>query len=99
MHKVKYWLTLYLVFCLIGFVLEWAYGVFWNIVGTTPWIYPNSPLHYTSFEGIPLWGAGGLIIINVYFAIRRRKPRFLIWVIPLLVLNVLWILLYSRFIA
>ncbi len=97
MHK--YYLLLYILFCLIGAGLEWSYGTFWSTVGVTPWIYPNSPVHFTSLEGLPLWGFGGLICILLNQAILQRKAKFLLGVIPLLVLPVLWILIYARFIA
>ena len=99
MRGVKYYPTLYLSFCLVGAGLEWAYGTFWSLVGSTPWIYPNSPLHYTSFEGIPLWGLGGLVCVSVYRAITERKAKRLLGVVIPLILAALWILIYARFIA
>lgn len=96
---MKQYLALFPIFCLVGFGLEWCYGAFWNVVGTTPWIYPNSVLHYTSFEGIPLWGIGGLICILIYRAIHQQNTRPLLGIVPLLALDALWILFYSLVIA
>ena len=90
---------LFLVFAVVGPFLEWAYGTFWSIIGNTPWVYPNSPMQYTSFEGIPLWGLAGLIAFSIYSAILDRKVKRLRGVIIPLALAILWILIYARFIA
>lgn len=90
---------LFLVFAVVGPFLEWAYGTFWSIVGVTPWVYPNSPLQYTSFEGIPLWGLAGLIAFSIYSAILDRKLGRLRGAIIPLILAALWITIYSYFIA
>lgn len=95
----KNYIFLYLLFCLIGAGLEWGYGAFWNVVGTTPWIYPDSPIHYTSLEGLPLWGLGGFIIVAMYKAISWRKAKHLLGMIPPMILGVLWIIVYSSLIA
>jgi len=92
---LKHYVILYIIFCLIGAGLEWSYGALWNIVGTTPWLYPDSPLHYTSFGGVPLWGGGGLVCISVYNAIIKREVKQLLGVIPPLLLAVLWIISYG----
>lgn len=89
----------YLALCFTGAALEWCYGTFWNLVGATPWIYPNSFLHYTSLEGIPLWGFGGFVAIAVYKAIRDRKTRELLGAVVPLVLAALWVLIYAWLIA
>lgn len=89
------WLVLYLIFCLIGVALEWGYGTFWGLLDKTPWVYPDSPLRYTSLEGIPLWGFGGLICVSVYRAIVERKPRRLIVSLASLALAALWITVYT----
>ena len=88
-------IILYFIFCIIGAGLEWFYGTFWDVVGVTPWIYPNSWLHYTSLEGLPLWGFGGLICVSIYTAVRQRSVRLLSGAAISLVLAALWILLYS----
>ena len=95
MRKIAF---LYLSFCLVGTGLEWAYGAFWSLVGTSPWIYSNSALHYTSFEVIPLWGFGGFTCVSVYRAITERPKRLLGAAIPV-ILGALWVLIYARFIA
>jgi len=91
----KHCLILFVMFCIIGTTLEWCYGAFWDIVGNTPWKYPNSFLHYTSLEGIPLWGVGGLIAILIYKAVNCRTARPLFLIIPLLAFDVLYIVIYS----
>ena len=89
----------FLVFAVVGTLLEWAYGTFWSIISTTPWVYPNSPLQYTSFEGIPLWGLGGLVGLSIYRAISDRKVGRLRGAIIPLILAAIWITIYSYFIA
>jgi hypothetical protein len=92
---LKHYVILYIIFCLIGAGLEWSYGALWNIVGTTPWLYPDSPLRYTSFEGVPLWGFGGLVCVSVYNAIIKREVKKLLGVIPPLLLAALLIIFYG----
>lgn len=96
---MKHYLFVWFIFCLIGAGLELAYGAFWSLVGTTPWVYPNSPVHYTSLEGLPLWGLGAWVCISVYMAIQWRSSRALLGVIPPIILGVLWIAIYAWFIA
>ena len=91
----KIYLILYPIFCLIGAGLEWCYGAFWNLIGTTPWTYPESSLQYTSIEGIPLWGFGGLICASIYAAIKLKSIKPLSVTAISLVLSVVWILLHS----
>lgn len=97
--SIKDYVLLYLIFCIIGAGLEWGYGILWNVVGTTPWLYPNSPLCYTSLEVLPQWGFGGLVSIAIYRALLGGKVRFLLAAIPPLVLAALWILIYTWFVA
>ncbi len=92
-------IIIYLALCFTGAALEYCYGAFWNVVGNTPWIYPLSFLHYTSLEGIPLWGFGGFIAIAVYRTIRKRRAKELLKAIIPLLLAVLWIVIYANFIA
>ena len=87
---------LYLVFCVVGFGLEWCYGAFWDIVGVAPWSYPESFLHYTSLEGLPLWGFGGLVCISLYHTITEKKVKHLLEAAVSLILALLWIVLYSN---
>lgn len=95
----KDYVFMYLIFCLVGAGLEWSYGMFWNVVGTTPYIYPSSPLCYTSLEVLPCWGFGGLACVSIYRAFLWKKARFLLGTIPPLVLAALWVLIYSWFTA
>ena len=88
----------YLLFCLTGAGFEWCYGTLWSLVGIAPWIYPNSFLHYTSLEGIPLWGFGGFFIIAVHKAIHNKRPKELVVALVLLLLAALWIVIISAFI-
>lgn len=86
--------ALYVLFCIIGTILEWSYGHLWSLVGgTAPWLYPNSPLGYTSLEVIPLWGFGGLICVSVYRALIEKKLRPLLGAGLSLILAALWICL------
>jgi hypothetical protein len=96
---LRKYVTLYLVFCVVGFGLEWCYGKFWSTVGTTPWLYADSSLDYTSLEGAPLWGFGGLICVTIYQSFSAGKVKRLLGLIPLLILSAAWILIYVRFIA
>ena len=96
LKQLKVYLFLYLAFCLVGAGLEWGYGTFWSKVGVAPWVYPNSPLHYTSLEGLPLWGLGGLVSVSIYRAIVDRKAKRLLWAVIPLLLAALWIFFYSR---
>jgi hypothetical protein len=91
MGKTKDILTLYIVLCFIGAILEWAYGTLWDFCGRTPWIYPDSMLRYTSFESFPLWGLGGFICITIYRTYNSRSWKIAMGIIPLLVLAVLWV--------
>lgn len=92
----KDYIFLYLLFCLIGAGLEWCYGAFWDVVGVTPWVYPNSPLHYTSLEGLPLWGFGGLVAMSVYKSFMQRKAKLLLGTVAPLLLAALWVLIYAN---
>ncbi len=94
--SLKYIIGFCVVMCIVGTGLEWAYGAFWSLTGTTPWIYPESALRFTSLEVIPLWGFGGLVCAAIYEAIMRRIPHFLLLAIPPLILAALWILFWSR---
>ncbi len=93
---LKTYITLFLVFCLIGAGLEWSYGAFWDVVGVTPWTYPKSGLHYTSLEGLPLWGFGGLICVSINEAVKRINIKSLSGAIICFLLSGLWILFYSH---
>lgn len=79
----------------MGAFLEWGYGIFWDIVGVTPWVYPNSRFTYTSLAVIPEWGFGGLICISIYKAVINKKARPLLGAIVPLILAILWIVFYS----
>ena len=89
----RHYVILYVIFCLIGAGLEWCYGALWDVVGTAPWLYPDSPLRYTSFGGVPLWGFGGLVCVSVYNTVLRKEAKQLLGVIPSLLLAVLWIII------
>lgn len=96
MKKFLNIIFLYVVFCLVGAGLEWGYGAFWNLVGSTPWIYPHSPIHYTSLGGLPLWGFGGFIIVAIYKSVTQRRVKPLVGVVAPLLLAMLWIVIYTN---
>ncbi len=79
----------------LGNIFEGFWGFFWNIIGSSPWIYPNSVVRYTSWEVAPLWGFGGLTVIQVYKAIRKRDKRAIMHVGILQILPMLWIAILS----
>jgi hypothetical protein len=95
MGKVKDILLLYIILCFVGAVLEWAYGTLWNHCGQAPWIYPDSILRYTSFEGLPLWGLGGLICVIIYRAYSSRNWKITTGVVPPLALAALWVIFHG----
>ncbi len=92
---MKTMVMLYLTFLVVGGGLEWCYGKLWDVVGVTPWTYPNSPLRYTSLEMLPLWGFGGLIWMYVYRGITQRSAKLLAGTIVPLILGALWIIIWS----
>jgi len=61
------------------------------VFGTTPWIYPDSPFQYTSLEGLPLWGFGGLIIVMLYQSITEKTVEYIDGIMLCLLLAVLWV--------
>jgi len=86
---------LFFLFCGWGLLFEWGFGFFWSVIGSSPWIYPNSSLRYTSWEVAPLWGFGGLAIVELSKAIKERDRRTLIYVGILQTLSILWIAILS----
>ena len=84
-------IELFLLFCGWGLFFEWFWGYLWSMVGSSPWIYPNSPLRYTSWKVIPLWGFGGLTVTQLYQAVRCRDKLPLVYVGMLQILSILWI--------
>lgn len=93
---LRYVLFFYAVMCIVGAGLEWAYGALWGMLGTAPWLYPGSALHYTSLEVLPMWGFGSLVCVAIYEAVMRRDKHYLVLTMPPLVLAALWVLLWSR---
>jgi len=93
--RMKEYVILWLLFAIIGTALELGYGAFWSAVGTTPWTYPYSALHHTSWAVFPGWGFGGLVCASVYRAFVGRNPRLLLTAIVPLVLSAAWIVIYS----
>ena len=91
----KMHLGLFVLFCVWGFFFEWFFGFFWSVVGSSPWIYLNSPLRYTSWEVAPLWGLGGLIVLQFSKTIRGRDRRALVYVVVLHALAMFWIAVFS----
>ena len=95
MVKTRDILVLYVILCLVGAILEWAYGTLWSLCGKSPWIYPDSALKYTSFEGLPLWGLGGIICITVYRSYSSRSWKMMAGIILPLALAALWVVFYA----
>jgi hypothetical protein len=95
MAKTKDILVLYVILCLVGAILEWAYGTLWSLCGQAPWIYPNSIFRYTSLEGLPLWGLGGLICVTIYRTYSNRSWKIAMGIIPLLALAAIWVLIHG----
>lgn len=95
MGKTKDILVLYVSLCFIGAILEWAYGTLWSLYGQTPWIYSDSILRHTSFEGIPLWGLAGLVSITIYRTYNSRSWKIAAGIIPLLALAAIWVLIHG----
>lgn len=93
--RIREWIILWLILCFVGAVLEWSYGILWSLFGQTPWIYPHSTLTYTSFEGFPLWGLGGLIPVIIYRAYKSRKFQILLQILPLLAIAALYVIVYG----
>jgi hypothetical protein len=85
--------VLFLLFCAWGVYFEWFSGFFWSIVGSTPWIYPDSPLRYTSWQVIPLWGLGGLAVLQLTKAVRRRDKLALAYAAGFQLLTLIWMII------
>lgn len=96
---LKNYIVLYVIFCLVGAGVEWCYGAFWDVVGVTPWLYPESPLLYTSLDWMPLWGFAAFVILPIHRAVTERNPKLLKGIVVPLALAMLWIAIYSWFIA
>jgi len=97
MHiKWMKYIIFFVTFALVGAALEYAYGKLWSLFGAAPWIYPNSPLQYTSLEGMPMWGFGGLASIGIYKCITEKSARHIPKIIIPLGLSALWVLLYTH---
>jgi hypothetical protein len=95
MAKTRDILVLYIILCVVGAIVELAYGTLWSLCGQAPWIYPDSIMRYTSFECLPLWGLGGLICITIYRAYSNRSWRISAGIIPPLALAALWVLFHG----
>lgn len=96
---LKNYIVLYVIFCLVGAGVEWCYGAFWDLIGEPPWLYPESPLLYTSLDWMPLWGFAAFTIHPIYRSVTERKPKLLKGIVAPLALAMLWIAIYSWFIA
>lgn len=90
--SLRFYAVLFLIFAVLGLFLEWGYGTLWSAVGICPWIYPDSPLLYSSLEGMPLWGFGGVFGISLYRALAKKRARELLGALISAALTVLWIL-------
>jgi len=95
MSRLILWLILFLVGAVYGLFMEWAIGSIWDRVGECPYVYPGSPLTYSSFIMAPVWGLAGLQVIVIYLAITRRKPKILLWLLVLVALTIVLMVLTS----
>ena len=93
--KWKMHVGLFLLFCVWGFFFEWFFGFFWSVVGSCPWVYPDSFLRYTSWKVAVLWGLGGLTVLQLFKAIRERDKRALAYVAILQAVIMFWIAILS----
>jgi len=91
----RLWLGLFALFCAWGFFWEWFFGFVWSVLGDPCWIYPASPLIYTSWKVAPLWGLGGLQGVALYIVVKDRSLRKLVHVVMLTLLALLWVAVVS----
>ena len=80
----------------LGPTLEWAIGKLSARIGTAPYIYPASPLRYTSFEVVPLWGFAGVIGVALYEAYRVREGKYVRDAILAAALAAGWVIINER---
>ena len=93
--KVLLWSALFCVAAVYGTFMEWAVGSIWGRIGDCPYIYPNSPITYSSFLMMPLWGFVGLQAAVIYLAIAQKKPKMLLWLLLLVVLTAILVLILA----
>jgi hypothetical protein len=96
MVRLREALVFFFVSCVAGAALEWTYGTFWSLVGTSPWLYPHSFLTYTSLEVIPLWGFAGLMCMALYRAITLWRGRELFLLAISAILAALYVVLMAN---
>lgn len=89
------WLILFLVAAVYGTFMEWAMGAIWDRVGECPYVYPNSPLTYSSFIMMPVWGVAGLQAIVIYLTIKHRRPKTLPWLLGLVALTIVLVVVLA----
>jgi hypothetical protein len=95
MNRVTPWLVLFLLAAVYGTFMEWAIGSIWDIAGESPYVYPASPITYSSIIMMPFWGLAGLQAIVIYLAITRRKATMLFWLLGLVVLTVILVVILA----
>ena len=95
MNRLTLWFVIFIVAAVYGTFMEWAMGSIWDIVGECPYVYPDSPITYSSFIMMPVWGLAGLQAVVVYLTIRRRKPAMLLWLLGLVVLTVVLVVILA----
>ena len=95
MSRLIPWLVLFLVAAIYGTFMEWAVGSIWDRVGECPFIYPGSFLTHSSFIMMPVWGLAGLQAIVIYFAITRREPKMLLWLLGLVALTIVLVVVLA----
>jgi len=92
---VRLALSLFVLFAALGTLFECLIGAVWSLMGRCPYVYPGSPLVYTSWRVAPLWGLGGLQGVALYEAVRRRRLRMLAYWAALWVPILLWMAVAS----
>ena len=95
MNRLTPWFVLFVVAAVYGTFMEWAIGSIWDIVGECPYVYPASPITYSSIIMMPMWGLVGLQAVVIYLAIKRRKPTMLLWLLGLVVLTIVLVVVLA----
>jgi hypothetical protein len=73
-RRFLFYLIVAMIFGAIG---EYMLGASWHYMFGEPlWIYPDSPLIYTSFQSIPFWGIALLSFLFIIRQIEKREKDF-----------------------
>ena len=96
MNKITLWLVIFLVAAVYGTFMEWAMGFIWDMAGECPYVYPASPMTYSSFIMMPVWGLAGLQAVVVYLAIAHRRPAMLLLLLGLIALTIILVVVLAK---